>query len=316
MSTENPSNGAKPPVIVVETSESLYGKPAQTQEAAPAPEETRTQQDPEANDGAVTAEEGADDTSESAGGTEESSVEKAKKNTPKGVQVRLDELTKRAHEAERRLERALEIIERQASKPAADDDFEPVPDRPGIPAKDQYRSEAEYLDALVEHRITQREAAKAQAEAKAKVDAAESVARAKYDDYETAVQRFIRSPLAKNPIIIDAIYASDVGPEIAYQIGSDAGALAELAKLPAHRIAARLAQIEDELSGTKQAEAPKAKPKAEPKPLPNPPAQIQGTALPADPMAVESPHVDHATIAARVAATRKRYIEMGQKPPY
>lgn len=315
MSTENPSNGATPPIIVVETSESLYGRTAQ-QEAAQEPEASIAEQRDEGDDGADQAEEETVSTSEAEGEQDESSVEKAKKHTPKGVQKRLDELTKRAYDAELRLERALEIIEKQANRPA-DDDFEPVQDTAGPPKREQYRSEAEYIDAVVEHRMAAREAAKAAAEAKAKVDAAEAVARAKYDDYDAAVARFVRSPLAKNQIVVDAIYASDVGPEIAYQIGSDAALLADLAKLPRHRVAARIAQIEDTLTdNAKPAQESATKPKPETKPLPKPPAQIQGAAVPTNPMAVEAPHVDHGTIAARVAATRKRYLDQGLKPPY
>lgn len=320
MSTENPSNGVtlKP---VVDTWETLYGT-AKPEEPAQEPQspESAAQKQPQGESVAGAEQEAETETESTAdpeGEEDESSIDKAKKHTAKGVQKRLDELTRRAHEAEERFERAMAIIEKQASKAGQqdNDDFTPVQDEQnGPPRREQYRSDAEYLDALVDHRITERDARKAQEAAKAKVDAAEEVARAKYEDYDSALGAFLRSKLQSNPIIADAIFDSDVGAEVAYKIGSDQGLMAELKKLPAYRVAAKIAAIEDDLKARPAAEA-KAPPA---KPLPKPPASIQGGSPVIDDLASYSAKVDltEAEQRAYIEARRRQAEKSGRARPY
>ena len=314
MSTEatNPSSGAAEPVVV--TYESLHGiEPAQ--EAQPEGQEaaqpTEVDASEEQHDG---TNEGDSDTSAESSEKELSPVEKAKKGTPKGVQVKLDKLTREIHDRDRLLEQQQAFIDRLVKSDRADESFEPVQVDPSAkPDPKNFRSDMEYVEALAEWKFEQKFAAfqakQAEQTTKSKLDAAEDIARAKYTDYDDAIAVFAQSKLAKNDAVLDVIQASSIGPELAYHIATTDGLDAELAKLPAYRVAAKLAQIEDQLLAPVEKSKPVSK-------APPPVGQLKGGANPgAAYFDDNSPIISEAAVRAEVEATRKRYAAMGKRSP-
>lgn len=243
-------------------------------------------------------------------------IAKAKAGTPKGVQKRLDQLTKQANDWQRIAEQATAAL--AAARQNADFESDVITSqeepkrRDGKPTPDQFKSDLEYVEALTDWKVEQalqqrlqREAEQAQRKA---LDAAERAAQAKYDDYQEGIEAFSRdSALVNNPMVIDVLRDSPIGPEIAYYLGKNPDVRASLEGLPAHRVAAKLGAIEESLQG--KTEAKPAKPKAS---LPKPPAHEAG--MKAADTTWQDPNV--IDVKRNVELTRQRYLAQGLKPPY
>jgi len=164
---------------------------------------------------------------------------------------RIDELTRDKHEARRQSERLEKLLEQQeqmlkqfapknesqASKLAAPD--------PNDFAGGQY--DPRYMDAMLQYtRVSAVEEAKAAVAAEyeqraatqtamaaqAKLEIAETAARAKFADYDTVIEGIISDPrLAQNPTIRQALLGLDNGPEIAYMLGRNLDVAYEIAGL-------------------------------------------------------------------------------------
>ena len=107
-----------------------------------------------------------------------------------------------------------------------------------IPSADYFASIEDYAEALAEQRaeqkIAQREAAKYQKEVFETYQDREEEAREKYDDFDQVIQN---PKLAVTELMAQTIRESDIGPDVAYYLGTNPKEAARISKLsPASQI--------------------------------------------------------------------------------
>lgn len=183
--------------------------------------------------------------------TEETSAEPPKKS--KGVQKRLDEITRLRYEAERRAEqeRQERIYWQQKAigeqKPAV-----PV----NKPTVDQYGTYEDYLEALSDWKVEQRlSTERAERERQAQEESkrnksltyAERVEKAltKYEDYEQ-IAHGRHWPMTDD--MQEAILESEMGPDIAYYLGNNPEEAARISRLSPAAQNRELGKLEAKLS--------------------------------------------------------------------
>lgn len=186
-------------------------------------------------------------------GSEEQPQEKPKRS----ARERINELTKRAHEAEREVQRLLEA----AQKPSAQQTDKPKPQ--------EFEDYDSYVEALADWRADQRvsEALKARdaeraqtaqsraAEAKAQAWAErQSEFRAATPDYDAVVGK---SSVQVAPHVVDTLLDSDSGPELAYHLAKHPDTVKRINALSPLAAAREIGRIEASLSTPS---APKVKP--------------------------------------------------------
>lgn len=147
-------------------------------------------------------------------------------------------ITKRLAKEQRKWERKL-----QQPAPAAP----PVPRE--IPPADQFESVEAYAQALAEKRaaelVQQREAQQQQAQVLESHRDREESAREKYDDYEDVVYN---PKLQITPIMAQTIQASDMGPDVAYYLGTNPKEAERIARMPAIAQAKEIGRIEAKIA--------------------------------------------------------------------
>lgn len=227
----------------------------------PAPEETpalnaeeaSAQVDSEQSE-ATTDDDGLEDTAQPEEG----------RKPAKGVQKRLDELTKRYREAERREERLLALLERQGGVAPQEAAQAPV-ERDPQPNEAQFEDYDAYQRALTKWELRQElKAEQRQEQIAERRDRLFTAAKAKYEDFDEVVG----DPSLKiSDAMADLIFESRNGAELAYFLGNNPEESARIANLPPHRQGIEMARIEAKLS------APKPAPKDPPPP---PPKTVNG----------------------------------------
>jgi hypothetical protein len=218
-----------------------------------------------------------DEGSDSESSTEETETE-AKAKPPRGVQKRLDELTREKYDAQRRadamqaqLDRAMAMLEQSRGGKAP----EPAPVDVNAPPDPERYPEGEldrgYLRDMARHEARQ-ELAMFQAEQErqrtvADIRTREDAARAKYADYNEVVSGERLAPLLQgNPGVVEILATHEQGPDLAYYLGSHPEELQALARMrPAHA-AVRLGQLISTLTPQE--------PPATPRPVSKAPAPI------------------------------------------
>ena len=137
-----------------------------------------------------------------------------------------------------------------------------VPDQ--LPPVDQFESPEAYAEALAEKRaqelIAQREAAKQQAQIMEQYHDKEEEVRSKYDDFD---QVAYNPNLPITDVMAETIRASDIGPELAYHLGSNPKEAERIAKLSPFLQAKEIGRIEAKLA----AEPPVKKTSSAPEPI-------------------------------------------------
>ena len=117
------------------------------------------------------------------------------------------------------------------------------------PVADNFTDLEEYAQALAlqkaQELVAQRDAAKQQDEIMEAYADSEEKVRDKYDDYDQ-VARNPNVPITE--VMAEAIYASDVGPEVAYFLGSNIKEAARIAKLSPFMQAKEIGKIEARLA--------------------------------------------------------------------
>lgn len=117
------------------------------------------------------------------------------------------------------------------------------------PVADSFTDPEEYAQALAlqkaQELVAQRDAAKQQAEIMEAYADSEEKVRDKYDDYDQ-VARNPNVPITE--VMAEAIYASDVGPEVAYFLGSNIKEAARISKLSPFLQAKEIGKIEARLA--------------------------------------------------------------------
>lgn len=162
----------------------------------------------------------------------------AQQQTKTFTQDELDAIVKK------RLEREQRKWERQRAQ-------QPVAQPPKqIPPADQFESPEAYAEALAfqkaEQLLAQREMQKQQAELLDAHHDREEQARERYDDYEQVVMN-PRLPITN--VMADTIRASDVGPDVAYYLGTNIKETERIARLPPILQAKEIGKIEAKLAG-------------------------------------------------------------------
>lgn len=143
----------------------------------------------------------------------------------------------------KRLEREQRKWERQRAQ-------QPVAEPPKqIPPVEQFESPEAYADALAlqkaEQLLAQREMQKQHAELLDAYHDREEHARERYDDYEQVVMN-PRLPITN--VMADTIRASDVGPDVAYYLGTNVKETERIARLPPILQAKEIGKIEAKLA--------------------------------------------------------------------
>lgn len=148
-------------------------------------------------------------------------------------------VAKRLAKEQRKWERKLQ----QPATPAVP----PVPRE--IPPADQFESVEAYAQALAEKRaaelVQQREVQQQQAQVLESHRDREESAREKYDDYEDVVYN---PKLAITPIMAQTIQASDMGPDVAYYLGTNPKEAERIARLPAIAQAKEIGKLEAKIA--------------------------------------------------------------------
>jgi hypothetical protein len=200
---------------------------------------------------------------------------------PKGVQKRIDELTRNWREAERREAALLEMLQR--ANPAKAEPVE-APKPLARPKLENFNyDEAAYeeaLDAYYDAKSDERVEAKLkardeQAAAKARVESwksRETEFKAKTSDYDTVARD---SSLPISAAMADVIRESERGPELLYHLGKNRDLAEQIYGLSKEMAAYKLGRIEAKL------DVPPPAPAAIPKPAvskaPPPPPKIDAT---------------------------------------
>ena len=190
-------------------------------------------------------------------GDDQGGEEKPQEKPKRSARERINELTKRAHEAEREAQRWREAAERKTADPSEK------------PNPDKFGSYDEYVEALADWKADQRvaesfkrrdaersQAAEARAaEAKAQAWAErQSEFREATPDYDAVVGK---SSVQVAPHVVDALLDSDSGPELAYHLAKRPETVKRINALSPLSAARELGRIEATLSSPA---APQIKP--------------------------------------------------------
>jgi hypothetical protein len=251
-----------PEAVAVETPSSPADASTETPETVT--EELQQTEQQEAADAPEDAGEGDDQ------GGEEKPQEKPKRS----ARDRINELTKRAHEAEREAQHWREAAERKPAESA------------GKPSPDKFGSYDEYVEALADWRADQRVAESfkrrdAERSQAAEARAAEAKAQAWHErqsnfreatpDYDAVVGK---SSVHVAPHVVDTLLDSDSGPELAYHLAKHPETVRRINELSPLAAAREIGRIEASLSTPA---APREKP-ASKAPAPITPARSSAPA--------------------------------------
>ncbi len=145
-----------------------------------------------------------------------------------------------------------------------------------LPPADQFESPEAYAEALAEKRaqelIAQRETAKRQAEIMEAYHDKEEEVRGKYDDFD---QVAYNPQLPITDVMAETIRASEIGPELAYHLGSNPKEAERIARLSPFLQAKEIGRIEAKL-----AEAPPVKKSSSaPEPIKPVSARVSNTGI-------------------------------------
>jgi hypothetical protein len=118
-----------------------------------------------------------------------------------------------------------------------------------VQSVDQFESTEAYADALAyqkaEQLIAQREAAKQQSQVLESYHEREEEARSKYEDFE---QVAYNPKLPITNVMAEAIQSSDIGPELAYHLGTNPKEAERISRLPPLSQAKEIGRIEAKLA--------------------------------------------------------------------
>lgn len=187
----------------------------------------------------------------------------------KGVQKRLDELTRRINDERREKERLLALVERSLVKGEA-----PKVEAPqGPPRRDDFQDYESYLDARADWQVSEKlkaleskaEQARQQqaiAEREATWEQRQTKAAQKYEDFEEVA---FADDLPITPVMAEAMKDSDMGPDVAYFLGKNPSEAERIAKLNPAAQVREIGKIEARLES--KASEPVKRPSKAPAPI-------------------------------------------------
>lgn len=199
----------------------------------------------------ATPSEQPEDPSESSAEENGEEPDEKKGKPPKGVQKRLDELTRekydqqrRAEAAEARLEKALGLIEKgpQQQSPTFD------PNGPPNPANyPEGELDINFFRDLAKYEVRQEiQAAKEEAvhqRTVSEIESREETARSKYADYNDVVSPQNLGPLLQNQDVFQTLASHEQGPELAYYLGKNPDQVVAIAQMSPYQAAMRIGQL-------------------------------------------------------------------------
>lgn len=191
------------------------------------------------------------------------------------------------------------------------------------PEAGDFKSYEEYVEALTDWKVEQKDAERAKKETERKQaeenkarksawDKKIEAARDKHDDYDDVMEESGSTPISR--AMHNAIAESEIGPELGYYLAKNPDEAARIAKLNPYQTAKEMGKIEDQLTeaSTDKAAADKAAPAEDKKTpvkkeLPRPPRNVGGQATPKEPK-LDDPNTDFGTFkrVARAHLNRER----------
>lgn len=233
-------------------------------EPTPQPAENPAHQADQHQEDAATSTE-ADQTGAETEGVDDGGDDGPKKPA-KGVQKRLDELTRNWRDAERDRDRWRDMAMRggQPQQPGAEP--KPAPSPGAAPKPEDFPTYDAYLIAQAKHELrqelTQAEREKAQEQEATQVASGwrtqVDTAKGKYADFEAVA---FSAPISES--VAHMVAASDVGADLAYHLGKNPDEARRISALPPVVAARELGRLEAKLSA-----APPPKPTQAPPPVP------------------------------------------------
>ena len=203
------------------------------------------------------------DTPQESAPAEQPTDEQARDEKGRFVQKRINELTRKYHEADRRaqaVERELEQL-RQQSQRAASLPPDPNEDFVGF-VKHAAREEAMQFVESERQQIARQQEQQHYAAIAQQYESREAEYIAQHPDYAEAVENFV-SVVGANRELGEVLMTSEHGPAVAHYLGQHLDEAVNIARLPPHLAAAAIARLEAKVS------APKHKPvTAAPAPAP------------------------------------------------
>ena len=174
---------------------------------------------------------------------------------PKGVQKRIDEITREKYEERRERQRAQERADRFEAELQSirngTNQQQPRALANGAPDPDEFaagRYDPDYLEALTDFKVQQRfDAQREQVsiqERRASLQQAESKARETYSDYDIASEEFLTHPLAKVSAFTNLVLESDNPTDLAYYLGKNPVELDKISDMTASQAARYIGRIE------------------------------------------------------------------------
>jgi hypothetical protein len=177
----------------------------------------------------------------------------AEANKPNnGIQKRIDELTRQREDAKRESE----FWKAEALKASKPPEPPPPPAKaPEKPTLDKFSSFEEYNEALIQYNLDQAlsKTTAAQTE-KAQIEQARTVFKSRVDAFRATTPDFdtvFNDKTPVTPVMAEVIMGSDLGAEIAYQLGKNPTEAARISGLTPHQQAAAIGRIEGNLRALK-----------------------------------------------------------------
>lgn len=201
--------------------------------------------------------EAAEKPEEGSEGADQGGEEKPQDKQRRSARERINELTKRAHEAEREVHRMREAADR------------PAPESSAKPDPAAFQSYDDYVEALADWKSEQRvlsvlkdrDEQRAKAAEGAAVEAKAQAWAERQDDFRAATPDYDAvlgaSKLQVSPHVVDTLLDSDAGPELAYHLAKNPETVKRINALSPLAAAREIGRIEASLSTPA---APRTKP--------------------------------------------------------
>lgn len=174
--------------------------------------------------------------------------EDKKGKPPRGVQKRLDELTRQRYDEKRRadaleaqLSQALQALSQgQPQQPQPDPTQPPDPRQHGGEGPEYYRELARWeARAEIQAMVAEVERAKTVES----IASREETARAKYADYDSVVTPENLAPIRQNGELFEIVASHEAGPELAYYLGKNPEEAINLGRMNPYQASIRLGQL-------------------------------------------------------------------------
>lgn len=250
-------------------------KSASAEKAEETKEESETSEDLESSDADESEAEAQDDEKESK--EDDESLDGEQKPKKNGVQKRINKLVKKNSEKDREIEYLRkELMKKGSEQPDKPETKAPAKETlEGKPKADDFEDHSDYIEALTDWKLEQKEKAK---EAAKKAEDLKSDYQKQLDkhnekirefkkaqeDYEEVITEFIEEhgDLKFSVALEDSILASDVGPQLVYHLAKNKEELDRINSMSALAAAREIGKLEARLSKKSESNIQKKQSKA------------------------------------------------------